>query len=380
MASSVDPSCQRVCRSLRPTLASPLRPAPVTGARPGNERADSMLTAPTAPSSPQGFSDDHETCKALGPLHDLRRFLNHHIHHHDSHSNKKPKDHSAHPHQPSNLSSAVMSPASSQMSSESGANGSSAAPSPHYGAATPAMQRRGESFGGMGVSHGPSGAATGTATPAPQESHTPRDGKDHHGAHTSHLMGFMRHHHRDSDGERSHSSLASFFGHHGDKKKDKKDKKDKYTPSASVASSAAPSRTSTLIHHDESHGGSPSHTPGQTTPAATPGIATPKNAAEYPGVPHAVVALTHPSCTRRRTPTCLRSTASGAKCSVPARRYCPPHQGRGQAWRHNLRRQGVQTTSQRREREGVPRKVTAEFLRRRHPPPHQRHRDRRHCQ
>ena len=112
-----------------------------------------------------------------------------------------------------------------------------------------------------------------------------------HGAHTSHLIGFMKHHHkgRDSEAEKSHSSLANFFGH-GHDKKDKKKKSD------SRPSSAAPSRTSTL-HMTEDHSHLPT-TPTmshQGSPATTPGIATPKNAGNYPGVPYPVVALTHPS-------------------------------------------------------------------------------------
>jgi hypothetical protein len=106
-------------------------------------------------------------------------------------------------------------------------------------------------------------------------------------------MGFMRHHLKDNEGERSHSSLANFFGH-GDKKKDKKALK---TPTDSRTTSAAPSRQSTQLlmsepdhYHHASSPASPS-----ITPSATPGIATPKNAGDYPGVPYPVVALSHPS-------------------------------------------------------------------------------------
>jgi serine/threonine protein kinase len=148
------------------------------------------------------------------------------------------------------------------------------------------MQRRGSSFGGLGH-HGPtSGAQTGTATPADSI----KD-KEHHGNHSSHLIGFMRHHHRDSEGEKSHSSLASFFGHNDKKKKTLK------TPTESRATSAAPSRTSTMLMSDAVPTESPMNvlpTPSHTAPT-TPGAATPKNASEYPGVPHPVIALTHPS-------------------------------------------------------------------------------------
>lgn len=183
------------------------------------------------------------------------------------------------------------------------------------GAYTPAQQRRGDSFFVIGAGdHGHSGATTpgpGHETPSASHAPTPRSsGKHHddHGANTNHLIGFMRHHHKDNDGEKSHSSLASFFGHHRDDKK--KDKKGHKTPTESVASSAVPSRTTTLNAQDSDpahpHGHSahghnhPSYAPThpqthQVSPSATPGNATPKNASDYPGVPHPVVALTHPS-------------------------------------------------------------------------------------
>lgn len=151
-------------------------------------------------------------------------------------------------------------------------------------AATPAIQRRGSGFSGLAGAGG--GMTNAQATPA----HSRHD-KDH-GAHTTHLMGFIRHHHRDNDGEKSHSSLASFFGH-GDKK-DKKKREKGHTPVESAAGSAAPSRTQTLqmtgAESPRSAAGSP-----RMTPADASGYATPKNASEYPGVPHPVVALTHPS-------------------------------------------------------------------------------------
>lgn len=94
----------------------------------------------------------------------------------------------------------------------------------------------------------------------------------------------MRHHHRDKDGEKSHSSLASFFGHHGDKKK----KKDGDSRPGSIA----PSRQSTLMMSDHD-----THHHGHETPGGHhhSGHATPKNLHDYPGVPEPVIALTHPS-------------------------------------------------------------------------------------
>lgn len=139
-----------------------------------------------------------------------------------------------------------------------------------------------------------------------------KDKDAHHVARSNHLLGFMRHHLRDNEGSKSHTSLANFFGH-GDKKKDKKGSK---TPGpGSRAPSAAPSRQSTRLgmteadshqHHSNantpnqnslavSRVASPTHYSPSHTPVGTPGIATPKNAGEYPGVPHPVIALSHPS-------------------------------------------------------------------------------------
>lgn len=146
------------------------------------------------------------------------------------------------------------------------------------------------------------GTASTVATPVsehPPHHHREKD-KDKDGAHSTHLMGFMRHHHRDNEGEKSHSSLASFFGHHGEKKKERKGTK---TPTDSRPPSALPSRTPTLqmTQNDPPprtpiHGSAPPHSPSLTPTSATaPGISTPTNASEYPGVPYPVVALSHPS-------------------------------------------------------------------------------------
>ena len=233
----------------------------------------------TAPSSPHGSPNHTRHPKQHnGRLHELRRFLNHHIGHHD-----KDKHHdSRHPVHPQSVANQAL--ASHMNETPAG----SAPESPAAGAATPGMQRRGSGYLGMGNHQNSSQSTTGTATPSSGPD------KEHHGAHSSHLMGFMRHHHRDHDGEKSHSSLASFFGHHGDK--DKKHKKDKNkTPTESRATSAAPSRTSTM-HQAEADGNAPSAPASNNiSPSTTPGIATPKNAADYPGVPYPVVALTHPS-------------------------------------------------------------------------------------
>ncbi|WVQ86027.1 hypothetical protein IAT38_008195 [Cryptococcus sp. DSM 104549] len=241
----------------------------------------------TAPSSPHASPTATRHAKHhAGPLHDLRRFLNHHIGHDTKH---KGVEHGSVAHQ------AIQS----HMNETPGPS-VPGSPTAGHGAATPAMQRRGSGFNGLGAPGGgmTTGTATGTATPA--SSRRPESIRDKdHGAHTTHLMGFMRHHHRENEGEKSHSSLASFFGHHhGDKKKDKK--KGERTPTESVVSSAAPSRTTTLhmteVEHSAPSSVAPSvHGSPSITPAGTPGIATPKNAGDYPGVPHPVVALTHPS-------------------------------------------------------------------------------------
>ncbi|KAK8850364.1 hypothetical protein IAR55_004282 [Kwoniella newhampshirensis] len=275
-----------------PPVHAPASPAP---SLPAAEQISNSATerrpqtSQTAPSSPHASPTATRHPKHhVGPLHDLRRFLNHHIGHNDH----KPKH--AEP-------GSVAAHALHQHMNET--PGPSVPGSPTAGVATPAMQRRGSGFNGLAAPAG-NGATTGHATPATSRpaDHHPGGHKDH-GAHTTHLMGFMRHHHRDNEGEKSHSSLASFFGHHKDDKQNKKPKREGKTPTESVASSAAPSRTNTLHMSEIDHqpappplsqppsvGGSPS-----ITPAGTPGIATPKNANEYPGVPHPVVALTHPS-------------------------------------------------------------------------------------
>ncbi|OXH41192.1 other/HAL protein kinase [Cryptococcus neoformans] len=224
---------------------------------PAPEAQEPQPRAQTAPSSPhQSPTATRQPSKHHHPLHDLRRFLNHTLGGRDKHAND-------HHHETS---------------------GPSTPGSPSMNAATPAIQRRGSGFSGLAGAGG--GMTNAQATPA----HSRHD-KDH-GAHTTHLMGFIRHHHRDNDGEKSHSSLASFFGH-GDKK-DKKKREKGHTPVESAAGSAAPSRTQTLqmtgAESPRSAAGSP-----RMTPADASGYATPKNASEYPGVPHPVVALTHPS-------------------------------------------------------------------------------------
>jgi hypothetical protein len=207
--------------------------------------------------------------------------LNHHIGHHGEKEAKNRSDH-----------------ANSALNQHMGDVSGPSTPGVNGGAATPGAQIRGTGFPGL-TSASPSGTATGAQTPADSIHGRDRD-KDHVG-HSNHLMGFMRHHLKDNEGEKSHSSLANFFGH-GDKKKDKKGFK---TPTDSRTTSAAPSRQSTqllMTEKDDSHHHAPTHSTQSSTPAspsitpsATPGIATPKNAGDYPGVPYPVVALSHPS-------------------------------------------------------------------------------------
>ncbi|KAK4688262.1 hypothetical protein P7C73_g1847, partial [Tremellales sp. Uapishka_1] len=224
-------------------------------------------TSKTAPSSPHTSPPATRHVKQhAGPLHDLRRFLNHHIGHHekDKHAQHGPAAVQAlnnHLHDPSPGTSVPGTPA----------------------VATPTMQRRGSGYLNAG-------APSGSATPTHGLDGIGKDrDKEAHGQNT-HLVGFMKHHHRDKEGEKSHSSLASFFGHHADKDKDKHKKEKSTTPGESRASSAAPSRTSTLHMSEPEH-----HAAIINSPVHTPGNATPTNAAQYPGVPGPVLALTHPS-------------------------------------------------------------------------------------
>ncbi|WWD08527.1 hypothetical protein V865_006639 [Kwoniella europaea PYCC6329] len=277
------------------TPATPNAPSPAPSLPAGQQ--DAHLTADshrapqvskTAPSSPHVSPNATRHPKHhAGPLHDLRRFLNHHIGHHD-HKSK---------HLPSGENGSIAAQAIHSHMNET--PGPSVPGSPtHGGVATPAMQRRGSGFNGLAApGAAPSGTTTGQSTPA-----TTRHDNNHdkHGAHTSHLMGFMRHHHRENEGEKSHSSLASFFGHHNDKHKEKKSKKESRTPTESRATSAAPSRVNTasfqMTEAEHATTGGASLPPSRgISPPDTPDISTPKNASEYPGVPHPVVALTHPS-------------------------------------------------------------------------------------
>ena len=237
----------------------------------------------TAPSSPHHSPPTTRHPKHhSGRLQELRRFLNHHIGH--------DKDKHGDGHKANNNS--VVAHAMSHVNDTTpGAStpGSPGVNTHAHGTTTPGMQRRGSAFGALNMQL-MSGTGAGAATPTASTPSTPNGITDHHhqekDQHTSNLIGFMRHHNKDNEGEKSHSSLASFFGHH------RKDKTGK-TP-------ASPSRTSTM-HNNDHHAPSQLVHQGSTasstthSPTSTPGIATPKNASEYPGVPHPVVALTHPS-------------------------------------------------------------------------------------
>ena len=270
--------------SHRPPIPSGLSFTPATAAESHDsariQHPPTHQRSTTAPNSPHDSPTATRHPKHHnGRLNELRRFLNHHIGHNEPREKVHPQ---------SIANQAIQSHLTETPSA-------STPTSPHLGAATPGMQRRGSAYGGM-AQHPPSGLQSGTGNPT-SGFETMKD-RDHHGAHTSHLIGFMRYHHRDAEGEKSHSSLASFFGHHEKDKKKDKDKRAK-TPGDSRSSSTAPSRTSTLHMTDvEPHvmPNTPSlPSPQNHSPSATPGIATPKNAADYPGVPYPVVALTHPS-------------------------------------------------------------------------------------
>ena len=255
------------------TPASPQIPHP----SPGLPHSAEYPAPKTDPSSPHDSPNTTRHAKHhAGPLHDLRRFLNHHIGNENNHKDSK------HPVQQNSIATQALHMHLNE------ASGASTPSSPTPGSATPTVQRRGSGFSGLAPS------ATGTATPV----HGQANDKDHHGAHPAHLIGFMRHHHRDAEGEKSHSALASFFGHHNDKEKPIKKPTGTKTPTDSRVSSAAPSRTTTLAMTEvEPHPMAAYHGAGENTPSpvSTPGISTPRNAQDYPGVPYPVVALTHPS-------------------------------------------------------------------------------------
>lgn len=261
-------STRHVPSNLSFTSTDTSRGSPEHGERQPSGPRRSVTSASTA--SPSGSRQKHN-----GPLHDLRRFLNHHIGNHD-----KPER----PHPASAFREHIND-----------------TPGATPGAATPGSQLRGSTFFQTGGSTSASGSTTPGNVPHEVKEHRDAAGvkdKDH-GHHSSHLVGFMRHHHRDKDGEKSHSSLASFFGHHSDKKKkdkdvqrEQKEHRDESKPT-SRPGSAAPSRTSTLIMDQHPH--SASITPAHSQHAPSSGHATPKNLGDYPGVPGPVIALTHPS-------------------------------------------------------------------------------------
>ncbi|KLT38285.1 Pkinase-domain-containing protein [Cutaneotrichosporon oleaginosum] len=262
--------------ALEPTAAPAI---PSQQSQPQLPRRAYTESGTSTPSSPTTREATRQAKHHTGPLHDLRRFLNHHI---GNNNHDKERAHTT----------GDLSPGS-------------ATPISPSGAATPGAQLRGSNFFTSGGS--------GSTTPAPSEG-TPdsrrttgdKNDKDHHGHHSSHLVGFMRHHHRDKDGEKSHSSLASFFGH-SEKKKQKKEreraeKERKLSgdvgghDGSSRPSSAAPSRTPTMMMLDKQHLHDDHHLPsGAHTPSRHSGHATPKNLGDYPSVPEPVIALTHPS-------------------------------------------------------------------------------------
>lgn len=236
----------------------------------------------TAPSTPHSSPPATRHAKHhVGPLHDLKRFLNHHIGHHDKNDKNDKAAHSpthAHAHAQARSHSHIL---------ETPGGSTPASPSSH-GVATPGMQRRGSGFFGVGGGATPGqtpGSATGGAvTPTHEGATTPHGhtnqpvshkDRDHHGDHPNHLIGFMRHHHKDKEGEKSSSSLASFFGAHKDKKKDKQ-------AGDSRPPSATPSRTATSTI-----------APGTGT--STPTHPQINSVLAHPELPGPVAALAHPS-------------------------------------------------------------------------------------
>lgn len=225
-------------------------------------------TAKTAPSTP-GHSPPvsaHATRHIkhhTGPLHDLKRFLNHHIG--GGGDRQKPSALSKDP------SRAQPHPAVLAVAHDGLASPTSQSPS---GMQTPNAQRRGSSFfaiPGMSSSQPPSPSMNGSSA-APTEPGTPTTT---HGGHAysvkeiptnhtkensqnnKHLVGFLKHHNKDQD--KSSSSLASFFhGHVNNQEKEEqkrlkaeqkekervqKEERNKEKAAAKVASSHPPSPT-----------------------------------------------------------------------------------------------------------------------------------------
>lgn len=196
-------------------------------------------TAPSSPghSPPLSANATRHPKHHTGPLHDLKRFLNHHINKDaDKHRHGgKPGttegnilSHAGHPVHPAVLAAVhgdgLMTP---------GTPGTPGTPS---GAQTPSLQRRGDSFNafpGIGTQtpHSSSvGLSSAVVTPTDSQPSSP-GGTPHghaysvkphkeHMHHGNHLVGFLKHHNKDHD--KSSSSLASFFHSHSSHEKEER--------------------------------------------------------------------------------------------------------------------------------------------------------------
>lgn len=244
-----------------------LGPRSVSSSRFGSSHHKDMTkTAPSSPrNSPPGSANATRHAKNhAGPLHDLKRFLNHHIGHND-------KGH----HHSTTHAHGSSSGQGSRPGSSSGSPGLHFHPHPvalaaaqdgfvtpgamtPSGIATPGGQARGSSFfavPGMGSTPSASSSVsqltptteTVPGTPVRENSHQAfhggaathatrsgthgghpytvkdqkhHDAKEHHGHHSNHLEGFLKHHNKDH--EKSSRSLASFFGSHKEEKAEAK--------------------------------------------------------------------------------------------------------------------------------------------------------------
>ncbi|KAJ9096094.1 hypothetical protein QFC19_007320 [Naganishia cerealis] len=219
-----------------------------------DRRHTSNKTAPNTPGSspPMSAQATRHPKQHSGPLHDLKRFLNHHIGHHgDRPSASRTASTSFGGSQTPAPHPAVLAVAHDGLATPmSGMSGGHHLPS---GVQTPGSQLRGQYFPSMSMANSttttgnsrpttPGGApahdtpGSGWGSAAPSRHSTNQGGttggsvagnqqqhayqvKEHdrsaqktreaHGHHTNHLVGFLKHHNRDHD--KSSSTLSSFF-------------------------------------------------------------------------------------------------------------------------------------------------------------------------
>ncbi|KAJ9122615.1 hypothetical protein QFC22_002044 [Naganishia vaughanmartiniae] len=208
-----------------------------------DRRNNSHKTAPNTPGSspPMSAQATRLPKQHSGPLHDLKRFLNHHIGHHgDRPSSSRTASNSFGGSQTPAPHPAVLAVAHDGLATPMSGMGGHAS-----GVQTPGSQMRGQYFSSMAMSGsttsvgggspntpgGPDTPAAGWGSAAPSRHPTNQGGsagvaaggtyqvKEHdrtaqktreaHGHHTNHLVGFLKHHNRDHD--KSSSTISSFF-------------------------------------------------------------------------------------------------------------------------------------------------------------------------